>query len=647
MNPAYEPHPTLAQLQAFDAGRLPPAERGHIERHLEGCSQCSGTLDALPEGPLVALLRAFAGDTEGGSATPAEGVSDPRSPEFPAELAGHPRYRVLQVLGAGGMGVVYKAVHRLMERVVALKVIHRRLSDRPAFVERFRREVRAAARLTHPNIVTAHDADQAGATHFLVMEYVPGTTLDREVEQRGPLPVTEACELVRQAALGLQHAHERGMVHRDVKPANLLRTPGGQVKILDFGLSHLVDEASPADIALPSATVVGTPDYVAPEQARDPARADIRADVYSLGCTLYHLLAGRPPFPDGTPLQKLLAQQEGKPRALTTVRADVPEALAAVLDRMLAKDPARRYATPAGVAEALAHLADPAAPPARRRFRWRLLILAAGLLAGVGTLALVAYLVRPAESPFRPPDGTSRRGAREPALATAEELARQKGELRERALDWLRTNNRWGPDSKVVTDMAAKLDPSEGAIDAFQITLGPGVVRSRKWTILAGHAGALHTFAMTPEQTRGLTFPETSGWILTFTQCGDARRARPRVLLADVVLDGADELSFAGPITGSVGYHIRERWSGKFSLRLTYYDDKQRHMLLRNGLSLPEPNRGSLDFSFLPPSKPDAVPAGPLVVFVEVVTQEPGRMIVESSAAAAVVRVVPPKKTQP
>src|SRR5205085_960878 len=150
---------------------------------------------------------------------------------------------------------------------------------------------------------------QAGGTHFLVMEYVPGTTLDREVARRGPLPVAEACELIRQAALGLQHAHERGMVHRDIKPANLLRTPGGQVKILDFGLSQLVDETGPADAPLPSAVVVGTPDYLAPEQARDPARVDIRADIYSLGCTLYHLLTGRPPFPDGTPLQKLLAQQ--------------------------------------------------------------------------------------------------------------------------------------------------------------------------------------------------------------------------------------------------------------------------------------------------------------------------------------------------
>src|SRR5262249_3247528 len=155
-----------------------------------------------------------------------------------------------------------------------------------AFVERFRREVRAAARLSHPNIVTAHDADQAGDTHFLVMEYVAGTSLDRELRRRGPFPVAEACDLIRQAALGLQHAHERGMVHRDVKPANLLLTPAGQVKVLDFGLAHVAGAAG--DESLPSATVVGTPDYLAPEQARDPRHGDVRADVYSLGCTLHH-----------------------------------------------------------------------------------------------------------------------------------------------------------------------------------------------------------------------------------------------------------------------------------------------------------------------------------------------------------------------
>src|SRR5262249_28168159 len=154
----------------------------------------------------------------------------------------HPRYRVLEALGAGGMGVVFKVEHRLMERVVALKVISRSLTDRPELVARFRQEVKAAARLSPPHIVTGHGADQGGDLLFLVMEYVEGASLDRLVEEQGPLPVEQACDYVRQAALGLQHAFERGMVHRDIKPHNLMLTSEGQVKILDFGLARFASE---------------------------------------------------------------------------------------------------------------------------------------------------------------------------------------------------------------------------------------------------------------------------------------------------------------------------------------------------------------------------------------------------------------------
>jgi len=248
------------------------------------------------------------------------------------------------------MGAVFKARHRLMDRIVALKVIRKEFLDQPQTVERFRQEVKAAARLAHPNIVGAFDAEQSGDVHFLVMEYVEDIGLDRLIQIRGPLPVSTACDYICQAAHGFQHAFERGMVHRDIKPANLLVDEHGDVRIADFGLARLMERSQ---ALTPWGAVVGTPDYTAPEQAHDAQQADIRADIYSLGCTLYHLLAGRPPFPDGGVLQKLLAHQNQQARPLNDVRTDVPVELAKVVERMMAKEPAQRYATPAEVAGAL------------------------------------------------------------------------------------------------------------------------------------------------------------------------------------------------------------------------------------------------------------------------------------------------------
>ena len=658
MNHAHNPHPTLAQLQAFDTGQLPATQQGTVERHLERCPECCAALDDLPEGPLVALLRAFAGRPEGPGPA-ATGGGDARTPpDFPDALFAHPRYRVLGVLGAGGMGVVSKAVHRLMDRVVALKVIHRHLTDRPGLVARFRREVRAAARLNHPNIATAYDADQAGDAHFLVMEYVAGASLDREVERRGPLPVREACAYVRQAALGLEHAHEKGMVHRDIKPHNLLLTPAGHLKLLDFGLAHLADEPSATATPLPSGLVLGTPDYMAPEQARDPAHADIRADVYSLGCTLYYLLAGRPPFPDGTPLQKLLAHQECRPRALTALRADVPAALAAILDRMLARDPARRYPTPADVAADLARFLDAASvppAPAHRRHSGRAPALAAGVLAAVGTLALAGYLARPAAAPStRSNDGTARvpsdllpapPGARGPeALASAEALTRQKREARDRAVNWLRANNRWRPDHPLVADTASRIDQDLEGAEAFQVALGPGLVKATKPTLLVGRAGALNVFELGPELARGLSVGQQGCRVRNHSTGDDLRRAVSRVLLSDAVLDGAERLSPERPITGSVAYRILRRWPGQWSLRLTYYFGTHRNrVVLLPRDRLPETDQGTLRFSFPPLGHAQDVMPGTDAVFVECITQDSGSPIVESNAAVAVVCVVLPE----
>jgi hypothetical protein len=252
------------------------------------------------------------------------------------------------------MGTVYLAEHRAMERLVAVKVVNRALVDRPDAVERFGREIKAAARLDHPNIVRAYDAEPAGDLQLLVMEYVEGQSLADVLHESGPLPVAVACDYVRQTALGLQHAHEKGMVHRDIKPHNLMLAPAGVVKILDFGLAKLASERRTDGLTRENA-MMGTPEYLAPEQARDTAAADVRADIYALGCTLFCLLTGRPPFrTEGNDyLSVVLAHLEQPPPRVTDVRPDVPPPHADLIDRMLAKDPAGRPQTPGEVAAAL------------------------------------------------------------------------------------------------------------------------------------------------------------------------------------------------------------------------------------------------------------------------------------------------------
>jgi WD40 repeat protein/serine/threonine protein kinase len=267
------------------------------------------------------------------------------------------QYVLLERLGEGGMGQVLKARHQRLERTVALKQIRKERLDSPAAVQRFQREARAAARLSHPNIVTVYDADEVAGTHFFVMEYVEGTDLAKLVQGQGPLTVQQACDCVRQAALGLQHAHEQGLVHRDIKPANLFLTNKGVVKVLDMGLARLEGPAGhdggATDPTTCEGAVMGTPDFMAPEQAADSHAADVRADLYSLGCTLYFLLTGRVPFPGGSLTEKLLKHQTGPVPRVEAVRPDVPPGVAAVARKLMAKRPADRYQTPAELAEAL------------------------------------------------------------------------------------------------------------------------------------------------------------------------------------------------------------------------------------------------------------------------------------------------------
>jgi serine/threonine protein kinase len=197
----------------------------------------------------------------------------------PQELREHSRYRILGLLGAGGMGTVFKAEHRLLERSVVIKVLRPALTCDAELLERFRREARLAAKLAHPNVVTVYEAEQIGSSHMLVMEYVDGENLGELLRKQGPLPVPVACELARQAALGLHHIHEQGLVHRDIKPANLMLTSGGQLKVLDLGLAFLKSRASEErDLTLPYQSM-GTVAYMAPEQWEDSHGVDIRADI--------------------------------------------------------------------------------------------------------------------------------------------------------------------------------------------------------------------------------------------------------------------------------------------------------------------------------------------------------------------------------
>lgn len=268
------------------------------------------------------------------------------------------RYELLERIGQGGMGEVFRAVHRTLKRTVAVKLlIHHRIT--PALIERFRREIEAVGKLDHPHVVRATDADESNGIPYLVMDYVPGISLHDLLRRHGPLGVPEACALIWQAALGLEYIRQQNLVHRDIKPSNLMLTPDGVVKILDLGLARWRDEGGSDEIT-PDGAALGTADYFAPEQAVDSRKVDIRADIYSLGCALYKLLCGTAPYGGeqyGSFAEKVRAHREAP---FPELPERFPRALNVVLHTMTAKDPARRFATPAEVAEALAPWAQQA-----------------------------------------------------------------------------------------------------------------------------------------------------------------------------------------------------------------------------------------------------------------------------------------------
>ncbi|MCA9071525.1 MAG: protein kinase, partial [Planctomycetaceae bacterium] len=262
-------------------------------------------------------------------------------------------------LGKGGMSSVYLAEHVLMRRQCAIKVLPTKRVNDTSYLGRFHREAQAVASLDHPNIIKAYDVDKEmekdTEIHFLVMEFVDGRSLQEMVQQDGPLDFQSAAEFIRQSAAGLAHAHHAGMVHRDIKPGNLLIDRNGVVKLLDMGLARFFNDSDEESLTVAhDEKVLGTADYLAPEQALDSHSVDARADIYSLGCTLYFLLTGHPPFTEGTLAQRLMSHQTKQPPPVTDDRPDVPRDLLAILDKMMAKKRDERYQTADEVSDDLA-----------------------------------------------------------------------------------------------------------------------------------------------------------------------------------------------------------------------------------------------------------------------------------------------------
>ncbi len=398
-------------LPAFLEGILSDDESLSCEEHLQTCARClertrnlqaaqtvanalrgeSGipSEEEIPhsdiDSELAALIRQFS-DREHMEAVAAETVAEhlvitpvdtptvatsnnadtdapplPTAPSVPpAELGVGSRlgpYRILAKLGQGGMGAVYQARHSRLDKVVAIKILSAQVTQQADAVIRFEREMRAVGKLSHPHIVQAFDAGEIDGTHYLAMEYVEGVDLQQLVKDRGPLPVSDACQAIRQAALALAAAHGAGLVHRDIKPSNLLMDKDGQVKLLDLGLALLSEDTGAAVELTTSGQAFGTPDYMAPEQWEDAHTADARTDLYALGCTLYHLLVGRPPYATEryrTAVGKMKGHVNDPIPDLQAERKNVPVEVVAIYTRLMAKLPAERFQTAAELVGVLA-----------------------------------------------------------------------------------------------------------------------------------------------------------------------------------------------------------------------------------------------------------------------------------------------------
>ena len=364
--------PSREELMDYVVGKLPDEASDTVASHLDACPDCQAKLATLPEpdDTLVARLRGpvlpdpFAEEPGCGQAlvrAMAVMGRDRSATALPRQLG---EYQLIERLGSGGMGTVYKARQGRLDRIVALKILLHGRTDDPRALVRFEREMKAIGQLDHANIVRAYDAREIDGTPVLIMEFVDGLDLAEIVGRDGPVAVSDACELVRQTALALQCAHDHGLVHRDVKPSNIMLARAGEVKLLDLGLARFYAEGganlsavTTGEEMTDTGQAMGTADFMAPEQASDSRTVDIRVDIYSLGCTLYKLLTGRAPFSGPaycTALDKMNAHVHQPAPPVRQFAPDVPEGLARVLDRMLAKYPDDRFATPAAVVEVLA-----------------------------------------------------------------------------------------------------------------------------------------------------------------------------------------------------------------------------------------------------------------------------------------------------
>ncbi len=365
----------------------------------------------LPAGdpPTVRTGGKVEGDSESSFGRRAEALPLPRAGDRIES------FELVRAIGIGGMGAVYLAVDGRLQREVALKILPPEQSSDGEVVQRFYQEGRAAARLDHENIARVFTIGTDKGYHFIAFEYIEGTTLRQRVAEKGPLRVDEAINYTLQVAGALVHASERSVVHRDIKPSNIIVTPQGRAKLVDMGLARRFERGTEDDGLTQSGMTLGTFDYISPEQARDPRDVDVRGDLYSLGCTLFHMLTGRPPFPEGTVLQKLLQHQEEPPPDVRSVNPSVPEDLAAILLKLMAKDRDRRYQTPellvrdlltvAGSMglrslspEGLVWMAPPSPPAWERHLVWG--VPAAALALVVGSLVIWG---QPGVEPFEPP----------------------------------------------------------------------------------------------------------------------------------------------------------------------------------------------------------------------------------------------------